>query len=279
MVLQDESIEPIRGVPELAKQVFLVGCAVLFYFGVRGLTEGSEAAAIANGEWILAREGDLGVDVERTVQGWTVGSHWVTTLANWVYIWLHWPVLIGTLLWLHHTRIARYLLLRNAIFLSGAVGLVIFATFPVAPPRLLDAGFVDTVTAYANSYRVLQPPSLVNKFAAMPSLHVGWNLLVGIALFQSSRNTAIRVFAVVAPLLMAIAVVATGNHYVVDGAVGTVVALVGAGLASLITRPLLHLDYRIRHWNEPGFRRERRRSAAPPVEADELGECRSEDPT
>lgn len=238
-------IEPAPRLVELAKQTALIGSAVLFYFAVRGQTEGAEATAVENGRWILAREADIGIDIEASLQNLT-DSWSLTTLANWVYIWLHWPVIIITLLWLHHDRIASFLLLRNALFISGAIGLVIFVSVPVAPPRLIDLGFVDTVTEHSNSYRVLQPPGLVNQYAAVPSLHVGWNLLVGIVLFEAARSTAVRVFAVVSPILMGLAVVATANHYVVDGIIGSLVALMGLWIARRVTMPLVVLDRRVR---------------------------------
>ncbi len=238
-------IEPIPQWVELAKQTVLIGSAVLFYFAVRGLTEGAEATAIENGRWVLAREHDVGIDLERSIQGWT-DLPFLTTLMNWVYIWGHWPVIVATLLWLHHSRIDGFLLLRNAMFVSGAIGLVIFVTVPVAPPRLIDLGFIDTVTQNSSSYRVLQPPGLVNKYAAIPSLHVGWNVLVGIVLFRTSRSRVVRTFAIVAPLLMAFAVVATANHYVVDGFIGSLVALAGLWISSKMTMPLVELDRRVR---------------------------------
>jgi membrane-associated phospholipid phosphatase len=238
------SIEPAPPVVELAKQTVLIGCAVLFYFAVRGQTEGAESTAIENGRWILDRESEIGIDVERTMQSWTESSG-LTSVANWIYIWFHWPVIVGTLLWLHHSRIEMFLVLRNAIFVSGAIGLVIFVSLPVAPPRLIDAGFVDTVTEYSTSYRVLQPPALVNKYAAMPSLHVGWNLLIGIALLESSRRLPLRVFAVAGPVLMSVAVVVTANHYILDGIAGAGIALVGLWVSRRITMPLVRLDQRL----------------------------------
>lgn len=150
-------------------------------------------------------------------------------LANWIHMWGHWPV-IGTVLVALYIRNRRnYVVLRNAMFLSGAVGLVIFALWPVAPPRLLPAGdgFIDTVTVWSDAYRVLQPPALVNKYAAMPSFHFGWNLLVGIVVWKSFGQRTARAFAIAGPLLMATAVVATANHYVLDFIVGGAIALAG----------------------------------------------------
>jgi hypothetical protein len=140
-------------------------------------------------------------------------------------------VIIAVLVWLYACHRERYRLLLRAMLISGGIGLIIFAAYPVAPPRLMpDGGIVDTVTELSRSYRVLQPPALVNKFAALPSLHVGWKLLVGIVVFGAVRSWILRGMAVLLPALMTAAVVFTGNHYVVDALVGTAVA--GAGLAA-----------------------------------------------
>lgn len=215
------------GFSELSLQLGLVGGAVLLYFGVRGLTQGSEADAVRHGLALLDFERALGLDFELSLQRRILDNRIVVTAVNWVYIWGHWPVITATLLWLHRFRRDDYVLLRNAMFVSGAIGLVIFILYPVAPPRLLGEGMVDTVTTLSNSYRVLQPPSLVNKYAALPSLHVGWNLLVGLALFRATHNRFVKALALASPLSMVAAVVLTANHYVVDAAAGVVVAAVG----------------------------------------------------
>ena len=212
---------------EVARQFVLISGAALIYFGVRGLTEGDVHEAVERGRSILEAEAALGLDLESGMQAIFGATRVLTTLANWVYIWLHWPVIIVTLFWLHHRHRRDYYVLRNAMFLSGAIGLVIFALWPVAPPRLVGLGFVDTVTDLSTSYRVLQPPALVNRYAAVPSLHVGWNVLVGVTLWRVSSKRMVRLFAVASPVFMAVAVVATANHYVVDGCVGTIVAIIG----------------------------------------------------
>jgi membrane-associated phospholipid phosphatase len=136
-------------------------------------------------------------------------------------------VIITVAVLLHHYRPDRYRLLRTAILISAAIGFVFFAFFPVAPPRLVDPSLVDTVTLHSEAYRALQPPGFTNQFAAFPSLHVGWNLLVGIALWGATRNPLVRAFAALAPLAMAVAVVATANHYVIDVAGGLAAVLIG----------------------------------------------------
>jgi hypothetical protein len=159
------------------------------------------------------------------------------TAVNWIYIWGHWPAIAGVLVWLHRTRRDAYRLMRNAIFVSGAIGLVIFAAYPVAPPRLSGLGFVDTVTEHSNSYRVLQPPALANKYAAVPSLHVGWNLLVGVFLWRHGRRHLVRALGLASPVMMFAAVVLTANHYVIDGLLGLAVAASGLAIAGQRARP------------------------------------------
>jgi len=214
-------------------QVLLLGGAALLYFGVRGLTEGREVAAFDNAEQLLRFESRVWIDVEQSAQNWLLGHYNIVTLANWVYIWGHWPVVIVTLGWLFVRHRSDYLLLRNAMFISGALGLLIYLSYPVAPPRLLP-DFIDTVTERSNSYRVLQPPGLVNKYAAMPSLHFGWNLLVGVVIYQVARTRLAELYSIVGPILMAIAVVVTANHFIIDAVVGGAVALVGYMLARRI---------------------------------------------
>lgn len=219
------------------RQVLLLGVAIFAYFGVRGLTEGSVEAAQTNAGRVLDLERSLGIAAETAVQDMAATSDLLVDLGNWVYIWCHWPVILGTFVWFARAHRGEYLLLRNAMFVSGAIGLVIFATFPVAPPRLLapelvdtglvDTVFVDTVSERSQAYRVLQPPAFTNLYAAVPSFHFGWNLLVGIGWFRVWRGRWWRWAGVLMPVAMGWAVVATGNHWVVDVAAGGAIALVG----------------------------------------------------
>jgi membrane-associated phospholipid phosphatase len=161
-------------------------------------------------------------------------------------------VIVLTLLYLHRTNRLEFLILRNAMFASGAIGLVIFVSYPVAPPRMLP-GFVDTVTENSTSYRILQPPNLVNKYAAVPSLHAGWNLLVGVALYRASTHrTFLRMFGIVSATAMALAVVSTANHYILDVVAGYAVALAGLAISLVITVPIARRIPPLTLWRERG---------------------------
>ena len=216
------------------REAALVAGAILAYFMIRNATAGAPAEAFADGHDVVHFEGRLGIDWEDGIQGAIAGRDGLVTLANWIYIWGHWPVILSTAVALHVWRRDRYYLLRNTLFISGGIGFLFFAFFPVAPPRLLELGLVDTVSDQSHAYRALQPPGLTNQYAAFPSLHVGWNLAVGIVLFMSTTHLAVRALAVLSPLAMTFAVVATANHYMVDVAGGTAVVLVGLAGAHVI---------------------------------------------
>jgi PAP2 superfamily len=218
----------------LLREAMLVAGAILAYFTIRNATAGAPGEAFANGRRIVDLEHWLGIAWEDAIQASIVDSGWLITLANWVYIWGHWPVILSTAGVLYVWRRDRYYLLRNTLFISGGVGFLFFVLVPVAPPRLLELGLVDTVSGQSSAYRALQPPGLTNQYAALPSLHVGWNLAVGIVLFMTTAHVAVRAFAVLSPLAMTFAVVATANHFVVDVVAGMAVVLVGLAGAHLI---------------------------------------------
>lgn len=219
-----------------AREALLVTLAIVAYFAIRNATVGGVDEATANASRVVRLEDWLGIAWEQRLQGLIVDHDVLVMLANWVYIWGHWPVILGTATVLFVHRRDRYYVLRNALFVSGAIGFLFFAFFPVAPPRLVDTALMDTVTNESSSYRALQPPGLTNQYAAFPSLHFGWNVVVGIVLVLVATHVAVRVFAVVAPLAMSLAVVATANHFVLDVVGGLVVVAIGLAVALAVSR-------------------------------------------
>ena len=214
------------------RQAAFLTTAVAVYFAVRSLTSGSAPVAERNAGFLVDLEQAFGVFVERDLQRLVLQVDGVVPVVNAIYIYGHWPVIATVLVWLAWRRRDVFVVYRNALLISGLVGMVIVATFPVAPPRLMDLGFLDTVTLHSEAYRVLQPPSFTNQYAAMPSFHVGWDLLVGIALVREGGRRWLRVVGTVLPLLMLMSVVVTGNHYFVDAIVGDAIVLTSLWLAT-----------------------------------------------
>ena len=122
----------------LVQELALAAAAALTYFGVRNLTAGAAAEAMSNADRLARLERRAHVAWERSLQDALLDHDLLVTLANWVYIWGHWPVIITAAIVLYRNRHDRYLLLRNTIFVSGAIGFLFFALLPVAPPRLVD---------------------------------------------------------------------------------------------------------------------------------------------
>jgi membrane-associated phospholipid phosphatase len=106
------------------------------------------------------------------------------------------------------------------------------------------------VTSYSHAYRALQPPALMDRYAALPSLHFGWDLLVGLTLARFHTRVAVRVLGALMPIAMALAVVLTANHYILDVVVGGIVAMAGLGIAILLIRAL---DRRAEHLSPDAF--------------------------
>lgn len=215
----------------IQRQALLIGAALVAYLGVRMFTQGDFATARRNARQILNIERSLGIDIERGLQTLLTDDHGLITLANWIYVWGYWPVLAATLVYLGAKHRGEYTQLRNAMFISGAIGLIIFATYAVAPPRLFAPSlYVDTIQQNSLFSGIIQPPSLANKYAAVPSFHFGWILLVAMALYRTVWSPVARLAFLAMPVGMAFAVVVTANHWILDIVAGGVVALVGWGI-------------------------------------------------
>lgn len=225
------------GAWRMVREVLVILFGALLYFWVRGLMETRTGIAFANAEKLVALEQRLGIFREPWLQSRIAASDSMVTLANRIYIFGHWPLIIGTMTWLLWRYSERFALYRTALLVSGAIGLLFFVMLPMAPPRFLpEWGFVDTVSHRSGAYRALQPPAFTNQYAAMPSLHVGWNLLMGIAIFRHARSGVGRLFGLLTPPVMYFSTILTANHYVLDGIVGAMAGLIGLAISWAMSR-------------------------------------------
>jgi hypothetical protein len=222
------------GVMDAAEVALIAGTLPLYYL-VRGLTHAQVDDAVGRGVDIVNLEKSLGIFWEVHLQSWVISYQWLVTILNGFYLFGHLPVIGAIALWLYFWHRPQYLLMRNAFLVSGAIALIFFVSLPTAPPRLLPHdlgfGFVDTVVNQYHQGRPLTPGWFVNEYAAFPSMHIGWNLLVGIAIWLASRNIFVRAFAVLMPLAMASDIILTANHYIIDAVAGAAVMLLGLGIA------------------------------------------------
>jgi hypothetical protein len=185
--------------------------------------------ALAHARGILGLERSLGISPERALDHWLALHRTLALIASDYYDNAHFVVTLGLLGWLWWRRAALYRPLRNVLVLVNLLAFLVFWLFPVAPPRMLP-GFTDVVAASGafGSWHSGALASHANQLAAMPSLHMAWALWCTLAIWRASRRVLVRVLAVLYPCVTALAVLATGNHYVLDILAGALTLLASA---------------------------------------------------
>jgi hypothetical protein len=219
-------------------ELVVVVAAFLLYFFIRGAVVDRETDAFANARDLIAFEKTFGFYWEAEMQAWILDSEPWIRLMNWVYFWGHMPLVVAFAIWLYFGHRHAYSLVRNAFLASGAIAIVVYALYPVAPPRLLpDAGFVDTMAIYDRvGYQTQESRAFVNPYAAMPSLHFGWSMLLGATVAWVGNRWAWRAIGIAWPTAMLFSVVLTANHWILDAIVGAIVSFAGLGVAIVIER-------------------------------------------
>ncbi len=213
---------------DFARELVTVAVAALLYYLVRGAVVDRADEAFQRARDILELERALLLDWETPIHAAILDSSALIDLANGAYFWGHMPLLIVLAVWLWRSHRPIWRRFRNALLLSAIAGMVCYFLFPTAPPRLMpELGYVDTLALRAApAYQAQEVGLFVNPYAALPSLHVGWALLAGIACWQvGQRSTgasraAWRTLAILIPLSQSWAVVATANHWTLDAFAG-----------------------------------------------------------
>lgn len=219
-------------------EVGLAAFGFLLYFLVRGAVIDRTHEALEHARWIVGLQSQLGFFVEPSINRWVLERTPLVDLVNFVYFWFDFPLIVGVGLLLFWRRRNSYTLLRDALLISGGFALLVYWSFPVAPPRYLkEWGFVDTLAKFSQlAYQTQSTRPFVNPFAAVPSLHVGWSLLLAIVVFDATHNWLYRLAAFAVLALQALSVVATANHFIFDGVAGILVSLVALAIAVWLQR-------------------------------------------
>ncbi|KAA0940046.1 phosphatase PAP2 family protein [Streptomyces apricus] len=219
--------------PPLVREVLLVAGLFLVYKLGRQLATGHTAEAFANAHRVWDAERFLHLPGEGSLQSALLHGDTLVHLANTYYATVHFPATAAFLVWLYLRRPGHYVWARRVLAAITAAALVVHLTFPLAPPRMLAAtGLVDTGQVYGPTVYGASPEtdSLSNQFAAMPSLHFGWALMVAIGLIAATRSRW-RWLWLLHPLVTLLVIAGTANHYWLDALVAG--ALLGIALAVL----------------------------------------------
>jgi hypothetical protein len=209
------------------------------YQVVRGFADGKAALAFANGERVIDLERSIGTFFEAGFQRALLDHQWVIDLANWSYFNTHFVITVGFLAWLYLFRNEHFYFVRNMFMVAMVLALVGYAAFPTAPPRMFpEEGFTDTVAMFTGIEQDENTKAsfLVNAYAAVPSMHIGFSLLVAVPAMALSSTAVARALWSVYPLFVFFVIVATANHYWFDAAAGAAVACLAAVTAHQLAR-------------------------------------------
>jgi hypothetical protein len=207
---------------------FLFGLYALWQFAGSFAVMGT-SGAVPRARWLWDAERFLHLPSEAAVQHPVLSHPLLVQACNLYYDILHFPALGACLVWLYARHRAAYPRIRTLVALFTGASLLI-QLIPVAPPRLLPmAGMVDTAVRYGQSVYSWSGGFDADEFSAMPSVHVGWALIVAIAVIAVSRSRW-RWLAAAYPVITLLVVVVTANHFWLDGvAAGLLVVLILAG--------------------------------------------------
>jgi hypothetical protein len=221
-----------NGLLDLVRQLLLFMAAYQLYRLTRGLVNdpGSATTAFNHARDLIGIERTLSVFIEPSVQAFTAGQTWLLDIASWMYINAQTSITLTALVWFYLFRNASFYFIRNMFLFAFCLALVGYGLFPTAPPRFLpEWGFFDAVSDFTGVPQdSVTVDALFNPYAAVPSMHVGFALMISIPLARLVRWRPLKVFWSIYPLIVVWVIVATANHFILDAFFGAVTAGIGA---------------------------------------------------
>jgi membrane-associated phospholipid phosphatase len=228
-----------KGWGDAGRQIaILVGVDVAYEL-VRGIADSQRADAIAHGAQVISFEQSTHTFFEPRLQSFFLPAHWLIDLANQLYLNAQFSIALGFLIWLYLFRNDAYYFVRNMFVVSMGLALVGYTLYPTAPPRMFpDHGFLDTITDFSKvNHDSALAKIFINPYAAVPSMHCAFALMIGATGVRVCRTWLARAFWAGWPLVIAWVVIVTANHYWVDVALGWMVAVSAAFVAARLLAP------------------------------------------
>ena len=230
-------------------QLALFVFADLLYETVRGVAESNPAAAFDHARSIVSVEQGTHLFFEQGLQNWAMGHRFLIDMANFTYVNSQFVITTGVLTWLYLRHNDRFYFVRNMFMFAMGFALIGYLAFPTAPPRFFpELGFIDTLSYYVD---VKHDSGLVtlffNPYAAVPSMHVAFSLMIGIPAMMVAKWRPVKVLWACYPLWITFVVVVTGNHWMLDAVLGAMTA----GLSALGAWQLSKAWPNAWSWNAP----------------------------
>jgi hypothetical protein len=217
---------------DVVRQLALAAAAYGAYSLVRGLVAGDASAAFQHARDLIQLERTMHVFVEPSIQAWASSSHLLMDFSSWLYVNAQTSITLAALVYLYLRHNSSFYFVRNMFAIAMLIALIGYAVFPTAPPRFLpEWGFIDTVSDFTGvhvSHASASMNALFNPYAAVPSMHVAFALMIGWPLASLSRTRIASVLWRCYPLLIAFVIIATANHFIIDALLGALTAGVSA---------------------------------------------------
>jgi PAP2 superfamily len=219
-----------RGARDLLWQIVLFCGAYWLYRLVRGQVFDQDAEAFNHAHDIVSLEKSLHVFSEPSIQDWAIRSGFVDSVGSWMYINTHFIVTTCTLAFIYLFRNEHFYFVRNMFMVAMGLALIGYVALPTAPPRMLTGyGFHDSVAAFTGVDADSGSASvLFNPYAAIPSMHVAFSLMLGVTMARMTRRRWARALWFAYCPVITFVVIATANHWWIDGFLGASVAAVSA---------------------------------------------------
>jgi membrane-associated phospholipid phosphatase len=223
-----------KGWGDLGRQVGILVGVDLAYTAVRGIADSERTAAFTHGNQVIDFERATHTFFEPSLQAFFLPAQGVIDVANQIYLNAQFSVALGFLVWLYLFRNQSYNFVRNMFIVSMGLALVGYTIYPTAPPRMFpDFGFVDTINDFSNvNHDSTLAKVFINPYAAVPSMHCAFAMMIGGSGFMVCRHWWAKTWWVFWPLLVSWVTIVTANHYWIDAALGWLVALTAALVAS-----------------------------------------------
>jgi membrane-associated phospholipid phosphatase len=250
-----------RGWTDAIRQLLLAAAAYMLYEVVRAIVAGNPLAPgykpFGDATKIINFERLLHVFIEPSIQSWTLKAHWLTVIADFTYLNAHYLVTIGALVFIYLRRNQSFYFVRNMFLIAMAIGLVGYALYPTAPPRLLpEWGFTDTIQQFTGiTVERGAGSALLNLYAAVPSMHVCFAMMIGVPMSLLVKRWPAKLAWRLYPVAITFVVVATGNHYLTDVFLGALTAAVSAVLADRVLARLRPRAWSFTQSSDPSVRR------------------------
>jgi hypothetical protein len=221
-----------RYVARAALELAIIATLYLAYRFGRLIGIGREDVANGHAQLVHRTQQVLHLPSEARIQDVVSVVPDIYELANSYYVALHFPVIVAFLLWGFFARPRQqYAWARNLLIVQTSLALLIHVAFPLAPPRMFpEWGFVDTMAVFGPDAYGGASGSVANQYAAMPSLHIGWALWCGIAIYCCARHKWVRALGLAYPVGTLIVIVGTANHFILDAVGGALIIALAFGV-------------------------------------------------